>query len=201
MKRFGYLRDYMHFNLYNTSKLIYAQHPLYGALELPKHPSGANGGNIRIQAQKYQQRLEFEKYLNPKGLKPTITSKFPQPQQRVDFANLMIYRVPTEKYYGPGVLCFRSPVGLSKPEVKQFLTKLYDLSILSIHSVRRPGKIMRTNEGKYWLKRETKKWIVKLNAVPQMKEKTEEQEEKEKYEEPKQIEAKPAAKARTRKSA
>ena len=166
MKRFGYLRDYLHFNIYNPSKIVYAQHPVYGNLELPKYPSkGAH--NIKEQAKNYRRRLEFEKYLNPKGLKPTITSKFAQPQQQVDFANLSLHRISSGKYYGPNVICFLSPPGLSKPEVRQYLTKLYQLPIISLHSVLRQGKLMRNlMNGRYWRKKDTKKWIVKLAIKP-----------------------------------
>eukprot|EP00826_Nyctotherus_ovalis_P024778 TRINITY_DN19122_c0_g1_i1.p1 TRINITY_DN19122_c0_g1~~TRINITY_DN19122_c0_g1_i1.p1 ORF type:complete len:174 (+),score=34.91 TRINITY_DN19122_c0_g1_i1:116-637(+) len=144
MKRFGYLRDYMHFNLYNTTKMFYVKHPLYGPMELPKNPPGKSAHKIYVQAMNYNKRLEYEKYLNPKGLKPTITSSFPRPQQVFDFANLDICRVIPGKNYGPGILCFRSATNLSKPEVKQFLTKLYNLPVVSVRSTLKQGKVKRS---------------------------------------------------------
>ena len=150
----------MHFNLYNPSKMLYVKHPIYGAMELPKHPSKSTQ-RISVQANNYIKRLEYEKYLNPKGLKPTITSHFSHTQQVFDFAHLDLFRIESGKHYGPGIICFKSPPSLSKPEVKQFLIKLYDLPVLSVRSILMQGRIRRAKGG---IKKEPdyKKWIVKV---------------------------------------
>ena len=172
MKRFGYLRDYMHFNIYNTSKMLYMNHPVYGVMELPRYPTGRKTYKISAQAKNYAKRVEYERYLNPKGLKPTVTAGFPLVQQKHDFTNIELYRVPSKASDGPNTMCFRSAPWLSKPEVKQFLIKLYGLPVITIRSVRRVGKIKRLATGKYKREKDIKKWIVKL-AIKRSKVKTE----------------------------
>lgn len=161
MKRFGYLREYLHFNIYNSTKMYYLKHPIYGNLELPKHPKNKKSEAINEAAANYAKRVDLEKYLNPKGYKPTITSNFPKPQLIHDFANIMLYRIPTNKNYGSGTLVFESKLGLSKPEVKQFLMKMYNLPVLTIHSQTINHKFKRTRHG-YEKPADTKKWIVKI---------------------------------------
>ena len=60
----------------NPSKMKYVYHPKLGNFEVPKNKSTTD---IQDLHKKYEQKLEFEKYLNPKGLKQTITSRFEKP--------------------------------------------------------------------------------------------------------------------------
>ena len=90
MKRFGFHPDQLYFHMRNPRKVRYLSHPKYGDFEAPKT---VNKKDITTQTQEYmhsqyQQRLQFEKYMNPKGLKPTIPPHFPKPQPEIDFVNI-----------------------------------------------------------------------------------------------------------------
>ena len=50
----------------NPSKVKYVYTPQHGNFEIPKIKSTTN---INTLYNNYKQRLEFEKYMNPKGLK------------------------------------------------------------------------------------------------------------------------------------
>ena len=53
---------------------------------------------------------------------------------------------------------------LSKLEITQYLSKLYNLEIESVHTVNKMGKILRnTDTGTYWRKKDWKKAIVKVD--------------------------------------
>lgn len=69
----------------------------------------------------YEKRLEFEKYMNPNGLKPTITSRFKKPPTEIDYVSheMTLFRSP--KPYADNVAQFRVDNFLSKPEIKQYL--------------------------------------------------------------------------------
>ena len=83
--------------------------------------------------------------MNPKGLKPTITSNFKKPQQEIEFLNheMMLMRSP--KDIGKEWVNFRCSNYLSKPEIKQYLMKVYNLNVLQVHTMNKTGKIMRNN--------------------------------------------------------
>ena len=82
MKRFGFHPQQLHFKLYNSRKMQYWTHPKYGAFECPKASPKASKSrtprDVRTLVSNYRKRLEWEQYMNPKGLKPTITSNFPK---------------------------------------------------------------------------------------------------------------------------
>ena len=78
MKRFGFHPDQLYFNIYNSRKVRYLQHPELGNFEAPKTTSRRSSSLKDLHAN-YQKRLEFEHYMNPKGFKPTITSHFRKP--------------------------------------------------------------------------------------------------------------------------
>ena len=84
--------------------------------------------------------------MNPKGIKPTITNNFQKPTQEIDFVNheVILYRSP--KPYDKEVVSFRHNQYLSKPEIKQYLMKLYNLPVERVNTVNKMGKIMRNLE-------------------------------------------------------
>ena len=43
--------------------------------------------NVHKLQENYMKRLEFEKYMCPKGVKPTITSRFKKPRPEIDFVS------------------------------------------------------------------------------------------------------------------
>ena len=81
--------------------------------------------------------------MNPKGLKPTITSNFPKPPIVHDLVNerMMIQR--SEKKYDSHTISFRCSKDLSKFEIKQYLAKLYELPILAIRTRNKMGSVKR----------------------------------------------------------
>ena len=102
--------------------------------------------------------------MNPKGLKPTITSRFKKPQQEIEFVShsVMLHRSP--RPYDENTVCFRVDPFLSRPELKQYLTKLYKLPIQDMKTVNKMGKIMTnyTNR-RQWRKKDWKKAICKVD--------------------------------------
>ena len=111
----------------------------------------------------YAKRLEFEKYLTPNGIKPTITSRFPKERQEIEFLSHRITLARSPKPYDEKTICFRCDPFLSKMEIKQYLTKVYNLPVESLTTVNVMGKIMtdRATRRK-WRKKDYKKAIVKL---------------------------------------
>ena len=52
------------------------------------------------------------------------------------------------KEVNDNVLVFKAEETLSKPEIKQYLTKLYDMKIEQVNTVRYMGKVKRDHRGK-----------------------------------------------------
>ena len=73
MKRFGYHPNQLYFNMRNPNKVRYVNLPEYGDFEVPKNKKTYDVNKLY---KNYEKRLDFEKYMNPKGVKPTITSRF-----------------------------------------------------------------------------------------------------------------------------
>mmetsp|Transcript_27077 Transcript_27077/g.19519 ORF Transcript_27077/g.19519 Transcript_27077/m.19519 type:complete len:93 (+) Transcript_27077:131-409(+) len=79
--------------------------------------------------QNYQDKLEFEKYMNPKGLKPTITSRFKKPKHEIDFVSHSCAISRSDKTMKSNEIAFRMNPFLSKPEIKQYFNKLYNMPV------------------------------------------------------------------------
>ena len=77
--------------------------------------------NIETLAENYKKRLEWQKYICPGGLKPTITSRFPKPPTEIEFVSHTMTLSRSEKRYDDNTVCFRTNDFLSKPEIKQYL--------------------------------------------------------------------------------
>ena len=70
----------------------------------------------------------------------------------------------SQKPYGKKQVCFRTSPFLSKPEIKQYLTKVYKLPVTRVDTANKMGKIKRNNEtGRKWRKKNWKKSIVSLD--------------------------------------
>ena len=67
---------------------------------------GANQQLTKLH-KNYMQRLEWEKYMCPKGLKPTITANFHKPQQEHDFLNIDMKLQRSPKPMDENWLAFR----------------------------------------------------------------------------------------------
>ncbi len=161
MKRFGFHPDQLYFNIYNSRKVRYLQHPHLGKFEAPKKSSSTSMTELH---ENYQKRLDFERYMNPKGYKPTITSNFKKPQMEIDFVNHEVQLMRSPKDYGEEWVNFRVNNFLSKPELKQYLMKLYGMNIQQLNTANKQGKIMRNlDKHGYWRKKDWKKVMVKVD--------------------------------------
>ena len=81
--------------------------------------------------------------MNPKGYKPTITSNFKKPPTEIDFVNHEVMLMRSPKTYDKDWVNFRVSPFLSKPEIKQYLMKVYSLNVQTINTANNQGKIMR----------------------------------------------------------
>ena len=84
--------------------------------------------------------------MNPKGIKPTITSHFKKPIQEIDFVSHEMMLMRTNKPQEKNEVSFRTTTFLSKPEIKQYLMKIYNLPVQNVNTFRRAGKIMKSYE-------------------------------------------------------
>ena len=82
---------------------------------MPKHKNTTNVNQIYNN---YAKRLDFEKYMNPLGIKPTITSSFKKPQEEHDFVNHEMMLMRSHKPYKKNIVSFRCSPYMSKPEIK-----------------------------------------------------------------------------------
>jgi ribosomal protein L23 len=119
--------------------------------------------NIETLADNYKKRLEFEKYMCPGGLKPTITSRFAKPPTEIEFVSHTMTLSRSEKKYGNNTICFRTNDFLSKPEIKQYFQKLYNLRINRIATARHQGEIKRNHDNTKWRKSDFKKVMLRLD--------------------------------------
>jgi ribosomal protein L23 len=119
--------------------------------------------DVKTLKQNYSDRLEFEKYMNPKGLKPTITSRFKKPAKEIEFVSHELTLMRSPKPYDQNTVCFKHSDYLSKIEVRQYLSKLYKFPINRVASARHQGKIMNNSDRTYWRKKDFKKSIVRLD--------------------------------------
>ena len=100
-------------------KVRYINTKNYGNIEMPMKANKSY--NIDTLADNYKKRLEWQKYICPGGLKPTITSRFPKPQTEIEFVSHTMTLSRSEKRYDDNTVCFRTNDFLSKPEIKQYL--------------------------------------------------------------------------------
>ena len=115
MKRFGFHTDQLYYNLRNPQKVKYIFTKEHGAFEMPKHKKSTNVNEIY---KNYEKRLDFEKYMNPFGIKQTISSSFQKPQEEHDFVNHDMMLMLSQKPYKKNIVSFRCSPYLSKPEIK-----------------------------------------------------------------------------------
>ena len=138
MKLLDVPRYYSQYKIYNPLKMKYLMNEKYGYFEAPKTRGPRE---LKTIVHNYQQRVEYEKYMCPKGLKYTYTSRFPKYGDHLDFVNLDVFLVRTDKKMGEKSLKFKIPKNLSKLELKQFLKKLYYMNIEKITTAHLPGKV------------------------------------------------------------
>lgn len=111
----------------------------------------------------HESRMEFEKYLNPKGLKPTITSRFKKPNQEIEFVHHEMNLMRSPKPYDDHTVCFRTNDMLSKPEIRQYLQKMYNMPINGLGTFRKQGRFLKNDNRTAWRKSDWKKAIVRVD--------------------------------------
>lgn len=144
----------------NPRKIRYIETKNNGKFEVPMK---SNTRSIQKLYNNYEERLDFEKYMNPKGLKPTITSRFKKPQESMDFISTEMLLMRSPKPYDDQTVCFRTDNHLSKPEIKQYLTKLYNMPINKIGTFRKQGEIKSNPNRTKFRKKDWKKAIVRVD--------------------------------------
>ena len=163
MKRFGLPYKYLENKIYNSRTSLYVKDPKLGIMQVPKSLRFSNMYDIiKIN----QKKMEFEKYLLPFGLKPTLPYSLEYEAPHHQFLNLNVILMPTvpgkEK---PNCLYFKTGTEVSKFELKQYLMKLYNLPIFKIMVKINQGKIKRKRYSCGYYSRQTyKKWTVVLDT-------------------------------------
>ena len=154
--------DHLHFHIRNSIKMRYMRHREYGFFSASKLDCKTKLVSEMIE--NHKKKKEFEKYMNPKGLKPTITSNFDKMGDEQDFVSHNIMLMRSFKPYKSNIACFRWNPYLSKPEIKQYLMKIYNLNVKKIHTTNVQGKIMQDHlKGGRWRKSDYKKAIVEFD--------------------------------------
>ena len=110
----------------NPQKVRYLVDKATGPFEAPMK---SDIKDVKQLKKNYSDRLDFEKYMNPKGLKPTITSRFKKPAKEIEFCSHEMSLMRSPKPYDDNTVCFKGDQFLSKPEINQYLSKLYKLPI------------------------------------------------------------------------
>ena len=161
MKHFGFHSNQLFFNLRNPTKVKYLHQKNIGNFEVPKTTSTSS---VKVLHQQYQDRLLWEKHLNPFGIKQTITSRFKTPPPKQDFVSHEMILARSPKPYQQNQVSFRCSPFLSKPEIKQYLSKIYQLPVQKVETANKMGRLKRDSQTNFqWRKKNWKKAIVSLD--------------------------------------
>lgn len=99
-------------------------------------------------------------------LRPVTERKIGRPQPVEKFYNKPVFLTRSGKERPENALCFTSSQDLTKPELKQYFTKLYNLDIKKINTWNKQGKILRNNSNaRYFRKPDIKRIILELNTT------------------------------------
>ena len=159
-RRFGFLKEYLTHHLFNSSKIKYCWHKRFGKLELPKDNSQKCINKMVKNAEK---KKEYEKLINPFGLKPTIPYSWCCSQEHIDFVDYPIILFRNHHPNNEKQLLFRTQSNISKLEMKQYLTKIYKIPVEEIHSKMYVGKIQKRLENPHlrFRREDWKKFYIK----------------------------------------
>jgi ribosomal protein L23 len=163
MKRFGFAYKYLHNKICDSKQAFYIQDRKLGEIEAPL---AYKRKSVQELFQIQQQRIKYQQYFNPLGLRPTLpyTTKKSTPTEK--FVDIDAIPIRTLKGHEQrNCLYFRTGVETSKFELKQYLTKLYNLDIEKMTVKINQGKVKRrrTSAG-YYLLPSYKKWGVYLKS-------------------------------------
>jgi ribosomal protein L23 len=163
LKVFGFPRAMTKFRHYLPSKIEYLRSKDFGYFETPKNTKNKE---LRILYQKYKQRLEYEKYMNPLGLKYSYTSNFPKIAPIIDMPNPKAWLVRTDKVYRDDEIKFLVDKKMSKPEIKHFVQNVYNINVQKVSTAILPGQIKIENKDQkrnFIRTRDRKKAVIKLD--------------------------------------
>jgi len=166
-KLFGFQRLHSIYKFYDPKNIKYIKSKAHGYFEAPKFSKNRSLNHLVFQ---YKQKLEFEKYMNPKGLKYSITSNFPKVASEIELTNPNIYLVRTNKKYPANFAKFNVPMNYSKFEIKQFLEKMYQVRIRKIHISILPGEVKFDNDKRRFKRtRDVKRAAVEFASIVDIK--------------------------------
>ena len=148
-KLFGFHRFQTKFKFYDPKNIQYLTSEKYGYFEAPKFTKNRSLSHLVFQ---YKQKLEYEKYFNPKGYKYTYTANFPKVSTDIYLTNPNIYLVRTDKKYPSNFAKFNVPMNYSKFEIKQFIQKMYQSEIKTIHVSILPGEVKFDNDKRRYVR-------------------------------------------------
>ena len=148
LKIFGFNRADMKYNIpnYKNNKYLYALH--YGRFAAPKtFFNSIKKREINFLVRNYQQTLLYEKLFNPNGFKMRMTSNFPKlppvPELNLLPKDFKLVLLRSGKTYKSNQLKFIVNMDMDKVQLRQILTKLYNIEIESISTAIQPGGIVR----------------------------------------------------------
>lgn len=166
-KLFGFQRLHSLYKFYDPKNIKYLKSKEHGYFEAPKFSKNRSLNNLVYQ---YKQKSEFEKYMNPKGLKYTFTSNFPKVASEIHLTSPNIYLVRTDKKYPANFAKFNVPMNYSKFEIKQFLEKMYQVKIKRIHTSLLPGEVKFDNIKRRFIRtRDVKRAAVEFDSIVDIK--------------------------------
>ena len=82
----------------------------------------------------------------------------------IDFVSHEMLLARSPRPYNENTVCFKHSPYLSRPEVKQYLSKLYKMPINQMETYNKMGKVMLSNDiRRQWRKKDWKKAIVHVD--------------------------------------
>ncbi|KRX01844.1 Ribosomal protein L23/L15e core domain [Pseudocohnilembus persalinus] len=100
--------------------------------------------------------------LKPYGLEVQKTSNFKHQRPVEKYVNQTLQLYRAEKPLEKNTVAFKVDLNMQKPEIRQYLKKIYGLELEKVHTLRTNGKIRRNLYGKYFRERDFKKAYVEL---------------------------------------
>jgi ribosomal protein L23 len=138
LKIFGFARAYTKYRIYDPSKFRYVIHPKYGYFEAPMRSSRRE---VKTLIDNYKSKLEYERHLNPKGFRCSVTANFPKIGDTYDYIDPKLFMVRSGKPQPKNSIKFKVDDKLSKPEIKQIVEKLYKFKVENVKTAILPGRV------------------------------------------------------------